>query len=142
MFGRRSHFCNYAPKRQAMIVSLFAVCILRHIWFALCGYLVSGLEIRFSPGTFRNAQPGLVWGRQIFALLADISARASARLEAGSFLSGGHEIGVRFRALCSLKKSNFCTLSSQLVSAWFQWVAQKLRRRLRTPAHSLSVSIM
>ena len=94
------------------------------------------------PGTFRNAQPGLVWGRQIFALLADISARASARLDAGSFLSGGHEIGVRFRALCSLKKSNFCTLSSQLVSAWFQWVAQKLRRRLRTPAHSLSVRIM
>ena len=59
------------------------------------------------PGPFCNAQPGLVWGRHIFALLADISAR----LGAGSFLSGGHEIGVRFRALCSLKKSNFCALS-------------------------------
>src|SRR5207248_6921574 len=96
MSGRRSHSCKYAPKRQAMIVSLFAVCILRHIWFALCGYLVSGLEIRFSPELFAMRNPDWFGGRQIFALLADISARASARLDAGSFLSGVTKLGFDF----------------------------------------------
>src|SRR6266480_7469931 len=48
------------------------------------------------PGTFRNAQPGLVWGRQIFALLADISARASARLDAVPFFLGVTKLGFDF----------------------------------------------
>src|SRR6266576_1759111 len=113
MFGRRSHFCNYAPKRQAMIVSLFAVCILRHIWFALCGYLVSGLEIG-SARNFSQCATRTGLGTTNLCSFTDISARASARLDAVPFFLGGHEIGVRFRALCSLKKSNFCTLSSHL----------------------------
>lgn len=68
-----------------MIVSLFAVCVLRHSWFALRGYLVSGLQITIRPGRVPNAQ-----------LLADISARASARLDAGPFFLGVTKLGFDF----------------------------------------------
>jgi hypothetical protein len=44
------------------------------------------------------------------ALLADISARGLARLDADAFLSGGHEIGV----MEPFKKAIFAPLASRL----------------------------
>jgi hypothetical protein len=102
------------------------------------GYLVSGIQLRFALDVFAMRNSGWFGDGAPLALLADISTRASARLDAGPFFLNWGSIS----RLIEPKKEQFLRPNFAIISAWFQLVAQELRRRLRTPTHSLSVRIM